>query len=656
MQIRNAFHIQFIIVLILLCHPFIKVSAIKSYEKHIFIINSYQDNDPYKNEVIKDLTEDLKKMNCNPVFMCENINAPKITSQKQLDEVKRNLLTKFSHEKPDLIVFIFNSAFQLLQQEVQDKWKDTPVVLYAENQIIGNSNETFFKKAPYQTNEIKYLSSFSDWKELTIIYGMTYAYNTIAMIHQMISKINCIAFIYDNKWLSIQNAERFADNMKQYFPKTQIRLFSSKNLKTIQLIDSINILPANSAIIYSSWDLHSDKLSSRPYHHDIYKVIGSFSHYPVFTIHDQGVKEGYFIGGYFPLFDNITKTISEECIKKLYPNKFAQTDNVIHILGQPVINYKKIISYKLSVDNIKVEPYYYDKPEKFVQKNWIYILWGIIIITFVLGFGCTRILMLRRIKAIQAKELKRMKKMMRELATSKNKAEEANRLKSAFLANISHEIRTPLNAIVGFSDIIASGNCPQGEMDDYMVIIKHNNDLLLQLINDLLDLSKIEGGNQELHFNEFDLKSFMISIEEMYHPKLKESQSLVFNRESPKYTFLSDQNKLIQILTNLISNAIKFTSEGFIIFGYKLDDNEEVIHFYVADTGCGIPKDKLNKVFDRFYKVDEFTQGTGLGLSICRSLVEILGGKIEVESEIGVGSTFWFELPYSGIKVAKNLV
>lgn len=656
MQIRNVFHIQLIIVLILLCSPFIKVSAINSHEKHILLINSYQDNNPYKNEVIKDLTEELKKMNCEPVFICENLNAPKITSQKQLDEVKKELFAKFSHEKPDLIVFIFNSAFQLLQQEVYDKWKDIPVILYAENQTIGNSNEAFLKKRPYQSNEIKYLSSFSDWKELTIIYGMTYVYNTIAMIHQIMPNLSCIAFVYDNKWLSIQNASRFEENMKQYFPKTQVKLFSSKNLQTIQLIDSINILPANSAIIYSSWDLHSDKLSSRPYHHEIYKVVGSFSHYPVFTIHDQGVKEGYFLGGYFPLFDNIAKTISEECVKKLYPDKFAQTDNIIHILGQPVFNYKKVLQHKLSVENIKVEPYYYDKPENFLQKNWIYILWGIIIITFVLGFGFTRILMLRRIKAIQAKELKRMKKMMRELAISKNKAEEANRLKSAFLANMSHEIRTPLNAIVGFSDIIASGSCPQEEMNDYMVIIKHNNNLLLQLINDLLDLSKIEGGNQELHFHEFDLKSFMISIEETFHPKLKESQTLIFNRESPEYTFLSDQNRLMQIITNLISNAIKFTSEGSIVFGYKLDDNEEVIHFYVTDTGCGISKDKIDKIFNRFYKVNDFTQGTGLGLSICRSLVEMLGGKIEVESQIGVGSTFWFELPYSGIKVTKNLI
>ncbi len=240
-----------------------------------------------------------------------------------------------------------------------------------------------------------------------------------------------------------------------------------------------------------------------------------------------------------------------------------------------------------------------------------------------------------------------------ELTSAKDRAEESNRLKSAFLANMSHEIRTPLNAIVGFSNILATADEAQ-ERQEYISIIENNNTLLLQLINDILDLSKIEAGTLEFIYTNVELNGLMRELENTLRLKSKSDKVLLsFMPPAIDKCFVRlEKNRVSQLIINLVTNAIKFTEEGSIRFGYEIKKGE--LYFYVSDTGCGIPRDKQENIFGRFVKLNAFAQGTGLGLSICNTLVETMGGKIGVHSEEGLGSTFWFTLPYEPVEIKQD--
>lgn len=250
-----------------------------------------------------------------------------------------------------------------------------------------------------------------------------------------------------------------------------------------------------------------------------------------------------------------------------------------------------------------------------------------------------------------ARDITERKQMEENLMKAKQKAEESDRLKTAFLHNISHEIRTPMNAIIGFSEFLKNPELPVEKRNNFINIIGKSSEQLLSIITDLVSIATLETKQEKITKVTIQLKSLMTSLHAQFEPKAKEknlSFNLSYELDDEKSAIQTDQTKLIQILSNLINNAIKFTKEGHVRFGCALKGND--LEFFVEDTGIGIPAEMYETIFQRFRQAEdtssEFYGGTGLGLSISKGYVELLGGKIWLSSQPDKGSVFYFSIPY----------
>ena len=596
--------------------------------KEVLVLNSINFNLPWAKNFYWCIHDALQKQGISA--KAESLSVPALANKMEADAVVTHLREKYP-VAPAAIVLIGDPGWIVCRELFDDVWKDVPVIVTNARDRLPASLDVLLSHAPLtETNSVP----GEEWRRgynLALLKQHYYVKETVELIYKLIPDMQRLAFISDDRYISEETRRDVKEAVEENFPDLRLDLLSTTQLSTEMLLDTLHSYKPNTGIIYYSWfESHNENDNNYLFDH-IQEIITNFTPSPLFLLSPENLSNNTFAGGYYVSTESFCDSLLEILNRILNGEQARNIPGGVGGEGNSYLCYPVLKSYNIPSSRYPDDAVYIDKPQTFFQQHYVKII-------------ASSVFLLLLIAAI-IYYIRILRKAYSRLSEAVEKAEQANQLKSAFLANMSHEIRTPLNAIVGFSNMLPHTEDPV-EMREYADIIETNTDLLLQLINDILDLSKIEAGTFDFYPSSIDVNQTMEEIEQSMQLRLKNSDvTLAFTERLPGWLFYIDKNRLIQLLANFVNNAIKFTQTGTICMGYRMTDTD-TIYFYVSDTGCGMSNEQCEHVFERFVKYNPFIQGTGLGLSICRTIVEHLGGKIGVDSEEGKGSTFWFTLPY----------
>ena len=616
-----------LLILLGAVHSRLSAHTDKTREDVLFL-NSINFNLPWAKDVFWYTHQALQKKNIS--VKAESLSVPALCNRKEAAAVVEQLRRKYD-VPPRLIVFIGDPGWIVCRELFDDVWKDVPVIITnARDRLPATLDILLSHEELTESNTVPAY----EWRKgynVTTLGQVYYVKETIGLMRQLMPDMKRLAFISDDRYISEAVRGDVQQAMTGSFPELAFEQLSTRNISTEMLLDTLKSYDKTTGLIYYSWfETHNQDDNNYLFDH-IQEIITRFVHSPLFLLAPEDLSNNTFAGGYYVSVESFGDSLLQ-LIHRVLEGEFPR-DIPPALGGKPAayLCYPALQSYDIPVSLYPKEAVYINLPVSFFEQYKKEILMTVVLLLVVVSAVGYYIHILKRAH-------QRMKE-------AQLKAEEANQLKSAFLANMSHEIRTPLNAIVGFSNLLSMVEDKE-EMLEYAGIIETNTELLLQLINDILDMSKIESGMYDFHVTQVDANQLMSEVEQVARLRIRTDEvSLSFAERLPQCVFHTDKNRLIQVLTNLVVNAIKFTSQGEIQIGYRLQD-AHTLYFYVSDTGCGMSAEQCEHVFERFVKYNTFIQGTGLGLSICKMIIEKLGGEIGVQSESGKGSVFWFTLPY----------
>ena len=582
--------------------------------------------------------EEFERLGGKAPIALENMNCKSFSEAPLWKNKMEELLAKYRGKRsPVLLVLIGQEAWTAYLSQADSIRGNVPVLaaLASRNAIILPDDSVDLKT--WMPNAVDF---FNDFPNSSVKAGFVYEYDVeanINLIKKLYPKTRNIAFVSDNSYGGVSLQAHVVEEMKKH-PELNLILLDGRTNTIYTISDKLHELPPNTALLLGTWRV--DMYDGYFMRNATYTMMEAAGDVPTFSITSVGI--GYWaVGGVIPSYRALGKDMAHQAVRLL---QGPDSDRVeVEVIPNKVQMDSKIVKDK------RLDLSFIHQPIEMVNENpsfyeqYKYHIWTVGTILVVLLSGLFISLYFYYHTKKLKDELEESESALRE---AKDRAEESSRLKSAFLANMSHEIRTPLNAIVGFSDVLASGGTSVDEQQGYVDIIKTNSDLLLRLINDILDVSRLEADRVTFTIEKCDVVPLCQQVLASVSQARKSENKYIFECDRESVDLRTDTQRLQQVIINLLSNADKFTRNGKITLKLEVDEEKRVATFSVSDTGTGIPLEKQKLVFERFEKLNEYVQGTGLGLSICKLTVEKWGGEIWVDPGYTDGARFVFTHPF----------